>query len=110
MRQLGGGEWIFRSSEGTPVNPGNVLKRYVRPVAKELGLAIGGWHDFRHTLTTNMRRSGVHPKVISGILGHSGVALAMNTYDHLEAEDLRLPLQHVSGELLLNVTKSGETA
>jgi integrase len=110
MRQLGEGEWIFHSREGTPVNPGNALKRYVRPVAKELGLAIGGWHDFRHTLTTNMRRSGVHPKVISGILGHRGVTLAMNTYDHLEAEDFRLPLQHVSGELLLNVTKSGEAA
>jgi integrase len=110
MRQLGEGEWIFRSREGTPVNPGNALKRYVRPVAKELGISIGGWHDFRHTLTTNMRRGGVHPKVISGILGHSGVTLAMNTYDHLEAEDFRLPLQHVSGELLLNVTKSGEAA
>ena|ERR1700731_1699954 len=34
MRQLGEGEWIFRSEEGTPVNPGNALKRYVRPVAK----------------------------------------------------------------------------
>jgi integrase len=110
MKQLGEGEWIFRSREGTPVNPGNALKRYVRPVAKELGIAIGGWHDFRHTLTTNMRRSGVHPKVISGILGHSGVTLAMNTYDHLEAEDFRQPLAHVSGELLLNVTKSGESA
>jgi integrase len=63
------------------LNPGNALKRYVRPVVKELGIAIGGWHDFGHTLTTHMR--GVHPKVISGFLGHSGVALAMNTYDHL---------------------------
>ena len=110
MKQLGEGEWIFRSKDGTPVNPGNALKRYVRPVARELGIAIGGWHDFRHTLTTNMRRSGVHPKVISGILGHSGVTLAMNTYDHLEAEDFRQPLAHVSGELLLNVTKSGDAA
>jgi integrase len=42
MRQLGEGEWIFRSREGTPVNPGNALKRYVRPVAKELGITIGG--------------------------------------------------------------------
>ncbi len=110
MRQLGEGEWIFRSREGTPVNPGNALKRHIRPTANALGIAIGGWHDFRHTLTTNMRRNGVHPKVISGILGHSGVALAMNTYDHLEAEDFRLPLQHVSGELLLSVTKSREAA
>jgi hypothetical protein len=78
------------------------------PVAKELGIATGGWHDFRHSLTTNMRRSAVHPKVISGILGHSAVTLAMNTYDHLEAEDFRLPPQHVSGELLLNVTKSAK--
>lgn len=83
MKTLGAGEWVFRSREGTPVNPGNALNRYVRPVAKELGIAIGGWHDFRHTVTTTMRRNKEHPKVGSGILGHSKVALAMNFYDHL---------------------------
>ena len=41
MRQLGEGEWIFRSREGTPVNPGNALKRYVRPVAKDWHLNRG---------------------------------------------------------------------
>ncbi len=110
MRALGVGEWIFRSREGTPVNPGNALKRYVRPAAKKLGIEIGGWHDFRHSLTTHMRRNGAHPKVISGILGHSKVDLAMNTYDHADVEDFRQPLAVVSGQLLRDVTKNAATA
>ena len=110
MRELGNGGWIFQSRDGTPINPGNALKRYVRPAAEGLGIPIGGWHDFRHTVTTTMRRSGVHPKVISGILGHSGVQLAMNTYDHTDVGDFRQPLEHVAGELLRNVTKLAPAA
>ena len=67
MRHLGNGEWIFRSRTGGALNPGNVLKRYIRPVVKALGIHLGGWHDFRHSVTTQMRRNGVHPKVVSGI-------------------------------------------
>jgi len=106
MRKLGTTDWVFCSREGTPVNPGNALKRYVRPTATKLGILLGGWHDFRHTLTTTMRRSGVHPKVISGILGHSKVDLAMNVYDHADVEDFRQPLSLVAGDLLRNVTKN----
>jgi hypothetical protein len=47
IRALGEGkEWVFRSEAGTPINPGNALKRYVRPAAKSLGIVFGGWHDF----------------------------------------------------------------
>jgi integrase len=106
MRSLGEGEWIFCSRKGTPVNPGNALKRYVRLAAGELRVHLGGWHDFRHTLTTTMRRGGVHPKVISGILGHAKVALAMDVYDHADVEDFRQPLAVVAGELLRSVTKT----
>jgi hypothetical protein len=54
-----------------------------------------------------MRRKGVHPKVISAILGHSKVSLAMDTYDHTDLNDFRQPLAAVAGELLSTVTKSG---
>jgi integrase len=49
---ISGREWIFESknSTPTPINPGNALKRYVRPALRLLGIKIGGWHDFRHTL------------------------------------------------------------
>lgn len=79
MRKLGDGDWVFRSRGGTPLNPGHALRRHIRPAATELGIPLGGWHDFRHTLTTNMRRNEVHLRVISGILGHAKVTLAMDT-------------------------------
>jgi integrase len=96
---------VFCSRTGTPINPGNALKRYVRPAVKELNISLGGWHDFRHTLSTTMRRSGVHPKVISGVLGHSKVTLAMDTYDRTTIDDFRSPLGIVAGELLSTVSK-----
>jgi excisionase family DNA binding protein len=94
------GEWVFCSEVGTPINPGNALKRYVRPAANELGIHLGGWHDFRHTLTTTLRRNGVHPKVISGILGHARVNLAMDTYDHVDVQDFEQPLEEAFKSLL----------
>ena len=109
MEKLGKGEWVFRSRTGTPLNPGNALKRHVRPAAVELSIALGGWHDFRHTLSTKLRRSGVHPKVVSDILGHSKVNLAMDVYDRTELDDFVQPLSVVSTELLRNVMKNSAT-
>lgn len=100
------GELVFVSKAGTPVNPGNALKRYVRPAAKALGVSLGGWHDFRHTLSTNMRKAGVHPVVIKDILGHSRVDLAMNVYDRTDAADLASGLSAVSAQLVSSGIKS----
>ena len=100
MEKLGKSEWVFRSQTGTPVNPGNALKRHVRPAAEKLGISLGGWHDFRHTLSTKLRRSGVHPKVVSDILGHKKVNLAMDVYDRADVEDFVQPLAVVFNELL----------
>ena len=76
------------------------LERHVQPAAEQLGLKLGGWHDFRHSLTTSLRRDGVHPKVISGILGHSKVNLAMDSHDHVDAADFGQPLAAVAERLL----------
>jgi len=78
----------------------HALKRYVRPAAKELGIPLGGWHDFRHTLTTGLLRSGVSPKIVSKILGHADVQTTLSVYDHPETENFRAPLAHVASQLL----------
>jgi integrase len=110
MLGLGSDEWIFRSRKDTPIDPRNALKRYIRPAAKELGIAIGGWHDFRHTLNTTLRRDGVDPGVRSRILGQSGTSLATDVYDHPDTSDFEQPLAVVAGRLLPSVTKSASTA
>jgi integrase len=94
IRTLGQGhEWVFRSNVGTPFSlRSNGLKRYLNPAAKKLKLDWNGWHDLRHSFTTLLRRKGVHPKVISALLGHKRVELAMNVYDHCDLNDLEKAL------------------
>jgi integrase len=101
LRKLGEGKkWIFQSRAGTPIDHNNARKRYLKPAAGAVGVQIGGWHDFRHTLSRTLRRAGVHPVVIKDTLHHSKVDLAMNVYDKASAEDIRAGLKVVSQKLL----------
>lgn len=99
MKKLGDGEWIFRARNGAPINPKNAAQRYIRPVTRELGIPLGGWHDFRHTLSTRLLKR--YPtKVVSELLGHSNVQTTLETYQHIETEDFRAPLNEMANELL----------
>jgi len=101
LRKLGADrEWVFQSRNGTPINTGNVRKRFLKPIAKELGIEICGWHDFRHSLNREMRRNGVDPKVRSGALGHKKVNLAMDVYDRCNLNDLEQALGSTVTQLL----------
>lgn len=104
LRALGEGhEWVFRSRKGTPINPGNARRRYLHPAATAAGVKIGGWHDFRHTLVRKMRKAGVHPVVISGVVGHKSVELAAEVYDKANSSEIRAALGLVGKQLLPNV-------
>lgn len=76
----------------------------------KLDIALGGWNDFRHTLSTKLRRSGVHPKVVSDILDHSRVNLAMDVYDRTDVQDFVQPLSLFAKELVSNGIKTGAAA
>jgi len=102
LRQ-GPGEWLFQARNGSPLNPGNVLKRYVHPAARACGFKISGWHDFRHTATTNMRKKGIAPKVVSDVLGHERVNVAMDVYDRTDASDFA----HALGVIAAGLVSSG---
>jgi len=101
LRKLGTGrEWVFQSRNGTPINPCNARRRFLKPAARELGIRLCGWHDFRHSLTTELRRNGAHPKVISDLLGHKKVNLAMDVYDRSNLKDFEQALGSVGNQLL----------
>lgn len=101
LRKLGAGrKWVFQSRNGTPMDHTNARKRHLHPAAAVVGVQIGGWQDFRHTLSRTMRRAGVHPVVIKDTLHHTKVDLAMNVYDKASAEDIRDGLRVVTKALL----------
>lgn len=46
-------------------------------------------HVCRHTYCSNMARSGMNPKTLQYLMGHSDISVTMNTYTHLGLEDAR---------------------
>lgn len=102
LRGLSREGWIFQARNGEPLNPKNVINRYVRAAATAAGLEGINWHSFRHSFQVAQRRAGTHPKLISSLLGHASVSTAMDVYDHASEAELRQPLD----QLLQSVMKS----
>jgi integrase len=50
------------------------------------GLAQRRFHDLRHSCATLLLVQGVSPRVVMDVLGHSQIALTMNTYTHVIPE------------------------
>ena len=50
---------------------------------KAAGLPKFRFHDLRHQCATLLLQKGVHPKVVSEILGHSQISLTLDTYSHV---------------------------
>jgi len=73
---------LFYYSDGTPLPPNNVTKAFHK-LAKSVGMPRMRLHDLRHTHATLLLRQGVHPKVVSERLGHSSVAITLDTYSHV---------------------------
>ena len=61
----------------------NLLRRQFAALLKRAGLPPMRFHDLRHTAATLLMSRGVHPKVVSEILGHSGVGITLDRYSHV---------------------------
>ena len=56
-------------------------------------------HVCRHTFCSNMAKSGMNPKTLQYLMGHSDISVTLNTYTHLGFEDAQAELKRVaSGE------------
>lgn len=44
-------------------------------------------HVCRHTYCSNMAKSGMNPKTLQYLMGHSDISVTLNTYTHLGLED-----------------------
>jgi integrase len=77
------GPWVFCDTTGGPLRKSNVTRRSFRPLLKRAGLPLIRFHDLRHTAATLWLIKGVHPKVVQERLGHSSIAITLDTYSHV---------------------------
>lgn len=52
-------------------------------------------HVCRHTFCSNMAKSGMNPKTLQYIMGHSDISVTLNTYTHLNYDDAEKEMQKV---------------
>ena len=52
-------------------------------------------HVCRHTFCSNMAKSGMNPKTLQYIMGHSDISVTLDTYTHLKFEDAKVEFDRV---------------
>jgi integrase len=74
--------FICAREDGAPIQPNSIGHAWERFLAAT-DLPRIRFHDLRHGHATALLAAGVHPKVASERLGHSRVALTLDTYSHV---------------------------
>ena len=75
-------ECIFRSKRGGLLNTSSV-DRDIKMRCKNAGVQKFSVHAFRDTFATRAIESGMNPKTLQEILGHSNISMTMNLYAHV---------------------------
>jgi len=74
---------VFCTRRGTPIRRDTLHDKYWKPLLRQAELPDIRFHDLRHTCATLLLTKGVHPKIVSEMLGHSSIAISLYTYSHL---------------------------
>jgi integrase len=86
-RLVAGTRWIetgmvFTTSIGTMLDARSLLKAFYK-IMTTSDLPRVRFHDLRHSAATLLLAQGVHPRVVMDLLGHSSIAVTLDTYSHV---------------------------
>jgi integrase len=73
----------FPSEAGGPLDPGNLRRRVLKPLAEEVDAPWAGFHTFRHTFASLHLSQGTNLLQLSRALGHHSPAFTLSRYTHL---------------------------
>ncbi|MGO0058594.1 tyrosine-type recombinase/integrase [Brevibacillus fluminis] len=71
-----------RPEDGQPYSATPVRRKF-RSILEKAGLPDVRIHDLRHTVATLLLEQGVHPKVVSELLGHANIGVTLDRYSHV---------------------------
>jgi integrase len=76
---------VFTTEHGSPLD-GTVVTHQFHRLLDQVGLPQRRFHDLRHSCATLLLAQRVPARVVMEVLGHSQIALTMNTYAHVIPE------------------------
>jgi integrase len=101
-------DWVFASRRHRgrkPIWGQAILRRYIRPVAQQVGIQKRfGWHTFRHPYSTLLRSVGTEFKVMQELLRHSSLRSTLDVYTQAIS-----PAKHAAQAAVLALVFASET-
>src|SRR5262249_55887210 len=76
-------DFVFTNGSGPPIDSGNLRTRSFRPLFGRAAPPPIRFHDLRHTAATLLLGEGVHPKIVSEMLGHAQISITLDLYSHV---------------------------
>ena len=73
---------VFSKSDGSPIRPDTITRAW-SDLARKCGILASRLHDARHSHASIMLKMGVHPRIVQERLGHSTIAITLDTYSHI---------------------------
>jgi len=96
---------VFSNISNVPTDPGTLTHNFAR-IARKAGLPSTRFHDLRHTFASLMLLAGIHPKIVSEMLGHSSVAFTLDTYSHVIGGLQRIAVRRLDEVLQPELTET----
>jgi integrase len=81
-------DYVFITRTGRPIEGRNLYRSFTR-LAASAGIRVVRLHDARHGFATLMADSGVEPRLLMELMGHSEIGVTMNVYTHVVQKSKR---------------------
>lgn len=92
--------FLFYDDEGNPLVAMHWQHRFNRMVGRyndiyRVQMPNITPHVCRHTYCSNMAKSGMNPKTLQYLMGHSDISITMNVYTHISFDDVEEELRRM---------------
>ncbi len=90
---------VFSSRNGTPLNERNLLRRFLKPAGRKLGIPWLSWHVFRHTHATLAEQIGMALSDRQAQMGHGDIRMTLR-YTHSDLDRRRQAIEAMANRLV----------
>jgi integrase len=104
-RILKADDWIWTTSEGTPLRYSNFVRRIWNRVQALAEVRQRSPHDLRHTWASQMLAAGADPAWVARQLGHSSPLVTLRIYAHYVPGSKRVSAEVLDGQTGTQITR-----
>jgi integrase len=102
-------DYVFRTAQGTPIDPDNFYKREFPAIRTRAKLRSIGLHALRHTYASLLINAGENLKYVGRQLGHASIQITADLYGHLFKETSTAAMRRLNDRIPTRTTMKKPT-